>query len=535
MTIAHFKSYTMTVALSAIFTFSGIAAFAQSPIAGSAAKLQAIQKIIDDYQKAGEHLADPDVKKSILGEVAKLMPLDAKGKLDTRDAKKLADEANVIASKKFPESEASITKIAEKEASDIFIMANIKDNVSVQYKKGNYLYTVQGTFYGIFGNTIKVGDKTIAIIDIIPESQAKFDKETNDGKRREYVNAKLQDHATKKKMAAIEALSQLKELQTKNNENNGFILAWKDWRTARGIVDMLLSSMTSGESNSNTSQETTPAPTKTEPTPAKTETTPPKPEPTPAKTEPVPPPKTEPVQAPAPQPTPAQVNVPNQEYYENLKRKIDAKLAEISNSCSGIDSDQGYKSALWGLSREDVGLILSVEGVKVIQEKESTNIDYIRPKDGPIKEVELYYIANTLVKVSVYFTIADQEGATTLRDALIEKYGLTDEQRKALKEAEEEKKLDKAEKAADGKKKKEDGDKKAEPEPIPLELSYHWTGKITTASVYFKANGTRSAFDEIKLTKMDPILMKKLNDEERRAKEEAIKELHKVDKKKLDF
>ncbi len=514
-------------------------ASAESPALDSnAARLNLIRKTIDDYKTAGEKISDPDVKSSILADIAaKGLKLDPKGKIEQTSQKEMTDAANKAVDEKFSESEKSVRKKAEAEAKKLFAVAQMKDKISIKYKRGNYIYDANGIYYGIFGNTIKIADKTIPIIDILPESQAMFDVELCESKRKAHVEEALKDYAKRKKAAFSEIYEELRGKQERKNLANGYVFLEKDktWCSPRTAVEKLLESAVAP-----TPEKARPAVEAEEPKapPAKT--------PEPVEKAPVEAVKKPQAQAPAKVEEPVKTEAPktsspekDAQYLKELKAAIEAKMTEIANTCSGIDADQGFKtggqSVLWGLQRKDVQLLLTAEGVKLTP---GENSDVISFENGPIREVELYYVYNSLVKATVFFSIVDQDGATTLRDALVEKYGLTDEQRKLLEE-EQKKAEKKGEEKKDGAKKEDDKkpkkNDKAKSVQIPPELIYHWTGKITSAMVYFKANAQRSAFEEIKLVKMDPALMRKLNERAKQEQEEALREKRKIDKSKLEF
>jgi len=490
-------------------------------------RLEAIQKIVADYQKAGERLSDPDVQKSILSDVAKLMPLTPKEKADTRDTKQIAEEARGIVAKKFTLTSADIIKNAEATAATKFAMSSVLDYVYVRYQKGELSFSAEGVFYGYGGNSIKVGDKVVALYDLVPEHRVKFDKDFNELKKKEFIDGQVREYFDKKNQYNLEIFTKLREEQAKTNETKGYINAWKDWRTAKEIAEVLI---TTAASKASSVVATTPADEgKEQPGAAPKDD------------------KAASTAKPAEQPAAvATVQQPTDDAYDVLKKKIDKRLMEIANTCSGIDADQGYKLALWGLTRSDVNVILSKEGVPLTYDK-GRDVDAFKLADGPIKDVELSYMNGILVKATIWFRLTDSDGIVLLRKALSEKYGLTDEEKKEMNEAEEEKKVDKAEKPEEKKddkktdeKKKDDkkDDKKKAPQ-IPAELSYHWTGKTTTGTIYFKSNSSRTAFEEIKLIKTSPDLIKRIAaqiDEERRASEEEKRQKSAGDgKKKLEF
>lgn len=496
----------------------------------SQSRLQTIQRIIAGYQKAGEKLSDPDVQKLIFNDISKAMPLVPKEKPDVRDTKRLSDAVGDIVAKKFPESADVLQRKAEKVADDKFVMHSLLDYVSVRSQKGDDYYSNEGVFYGYGGNSIKVGDRYIAIFDLLPEYRIKFDKAYNEQKRKEFIDGCVQDYFAKKNQYSNEVFKKLRDEQSRRNEELGYINAWREWRSARNIAEILIATemskvkggagktpdeMLNLPPNVDSQQDDTPL---VEATPA------PKP------------------------PDPDSAKKGN---LEELMKKVKKRLGDIANSCSGIDADQGYKMALWGFTREEVGLILSSEGIAISPAKAS---DVIVPKDGPTKKIELQYQGSYLVRVNVWFNVTDPKGFIALCGKLVETYGRTDEERKALQEAEA--RVDSAEKADDKKDKKDDkkddkkkdekkddkkDDKKKDEkkkELPPIEQSYHWTGKTTSGTIYIKLNQERTAAEEVRLTKECPALIQSIMDEEKRLKEEEARNKKKpgtIDYKKIDF
>jgi hypothetical protein len=96
----------------------------------------------------------------------------------------MTDAANKAVDEKFSESEKSVRKKAEAEAKKLFAVAQMKDKISIKYKRGNYIYDANGIYYGIFGNTIKIPTRPSRSSDILPRARPSSHDELCESKGR---------------------------------------------------------------------------------------------------------------------------------------------------------------------------------------------------------------------------------------------------------------------------------------------------------------------------------------------------------------
>ncbi len=498
-------------------------------------RLDVIKGIVDNYSKAGEDLSDADVVKSIMKEVAKTVILEPKVQADVRSLKEIAEDVREIVAKRFPDKYEDIKRNAEKEAESKFVMHNILDKVKVTYKKGPNYYTMQGTFYSFGGGSIRINERYIALFDLEDEYRVKFDKAFNEQKKKEYIDNAVQRYFEKKNQFSNEVFQQLKEAQSDENEKNGYIYAWKQWRTARNVAEILISTeitnLRDPEYAKDRVKHKEPAKEETAAAPAE-ETE----KPVAAKPEEKPAAETK---EKADEPVYANTSGLN---YDDVIKKVEQRLRDISNTYSGVDADQGYRMALWGFSREEVRTVLSKEFPDIISAG-ATDVIKIADPGSIERRVELFYIANTLVSVSIWYELPDSGSFLKLSNSLIEKYGNADAQEEAPKKDAKDKAAPKdKEKAKDSKEpEKKDGDAKDKSKAPDKEKNakaekdkaqpkeqrhdkYRWTGTNTVVTLIMKDPEHTTESSEVKLIKECPGLVKTLAEEEKKKKAEDAKE-----------
>jgi hypothetical protein len=483
-------------------------------------RFEKIRKIIQTYEKAGEDLADIDVRKAILKEVGEFYSLNPKEEPDLRSYKEINEEARGLIDKKFPETSNELRRQAQKEASQKYKLCKPLEYVSVRYQRGDKTYTADGIFYSYGGNSVKIGDRIVAIYDLMPESRYKFDKEYCSRAKQKYVNDTVRDFYKKKTLYSMEVRRKLKDEQIKKNEDLGFIFAFDKWMSPKEITESYLNSIAGVARKKNKSKK------KVELADAKN--TPESPE-----------------KSATPEGNSAQLKK-KETPYEKIKREAEERLLKIANTYAGIDADQGYKNALWGMNKNEVQILLSRDGYgrdegfekeKKPEKTENENVNpeqilYITPsEDDPVKQVELYFYNDSFYKAVIRFKIVSSIAMKRLATALTDRYGPTDEE-KAMRE------VAKADKKKDDKKK--DDKKKDDKKKNNKEQELHWTGTITKGSILIQLNDNLTAYEGFSLTKEAPkikeeAVAKKLKEEQLKKEELRRKELEKYQKKKIEF
>lgn len=488
-----------------------------------------ITKILKSYKKAGENFADPKVKESIYKDIKNEMILEPQKKPDKRTYKELAETARNSIADSFKESPEQIKEKAEQIAADRFKMHKPLDEVSVHYKKGDRFFSARGIFYSYGGNSIKVGDKVIAIYDLTEESRIKFDKTYSETKRKQFIDNKLKEYYAEKTKRSLEVYKELKDKQIAQNEEAGYIYIWKEWRTPKEIADILIRSVEKNVRPSKTASIAKNGDKAEE--------------------------KPEEAQEDAAHVTEEGIEEQAAKMYRKVKQKAEKQLLEIANTQAGIDADQGYKMALWGMTLEEVGILLTKgeyykrthggkenNNFKNEEEDELIQIQtdkiVIENGSGPIEKVELGFFYDSFYKVIVEFRIGTMAAMQRVGALLNERYGFTDEQKKVMVKKEKLKKGEAAEEEILAF--QEESDKQQnQNKDVPLEQTYHWTGKITFGKVEIKLNSdyTYSSFALIKESPdvKEAAKAKKLKEEQRKREEKRRKELEEYNKRKIEF
>ncbi len=430
-----------------------------------------IMKIINNYLRSGEQITDPDVRKAIFADVAKKMDLQPKNPPDNRSFTEIADLSREIVDAKFKDDPVELKKHAWEEADKKFKMHQVLDPVEVHYTKGKNSYTVKGIFYGYGGRSIRVDENYIAIFDMVPETRVKFDEDFNRQKKREYVEAKVKEYSSQKIQYSQQVFKALREKQVKKNEDEGYIYAWKEWRSPQQITELYLSikneqlqrqktaelqlaqkraqaaraeaerngevlpsaamaglgggeaggtpsgalyapgtSMTGNVQDSFSAGRVGPNeffPSSSAGAKASAE----------QKDEPE-------VMTPAKQKAAVE-----EQKYTKLMEKVNNRLREIANTCYGIDADQGYKKALWNLNRSEVSLILRHDEPPTSVIKSAMFADIVSNPNALAYEVELHYMDNVLVKVIMHYANITFANLPVFRNSLHEQYGRSDEEK----------------------------------------------------------------------------------------------------------
>jgi hypothetical protein len=492
----------------------------------SEARVKKIKSIVETYKKAGVKFDDPKIQASIYNDVAGLFPIDPKAPADTRSNREISDDIRKDALKNgVSDNPADLRKKAESEAAKIYALSRPMDYVTVRYQKGEKLYTAEGVYYGYgFGEkSVRVGDQYIALFDMLPDSRIKFDKAYCKQKEQEYIESALREHYQQKTAKTMELLRGVREEQLKRNEGGGYIWLQKEWIPGRKVVEMQIAAVIKEERDKALAEKGL------APDPAQPETT--------AKTG----------------ETAETAEAGRKDPLEEINKKYQEIRKKISNTYAGIDADQGYRLALWGMTREEVDIILdndksldkddnsSKPPVVDSRQKDQITLEF---SDGWVSQVTLMFHQNLFYKVVVKFNVSDAAAMQRLINTLNERYGSTDEQ-KALKSSEGDKSapkaptIDDAERADDPFSAKSDK-KKSQVAAGPVEMVYHWTGKVTNGIINIKLTSDRTAYSEFTLTKESPEIRERaeaqaLKEQQKQRDIQRLKEVEQMSRKKIDF
>jgi hypothetical protein len=423
-------------------------------------------------------------------------------------------------------------------------MHNILDYVFIRYEQGRKTYDVEGVFYsyGKGGNSINVSGQIVPIFDLLPEYRAKFDKAFNEVQKKEFIQERIRTYFRRKTQYSSELFNELREQITQENERDGWVYAWNDWRTPKDVAEQIMRGvLANAEMPSETpgGEPTTPGETPDDGGGSVT-----------------------------PNPNPENVPPSNDSLQQRIveaKKKAEQKKIIIANTFTGVDADQGYGLALWGMPRAEVALLFHPD----IPLESQSSVETLKYAQGAVESVQLYYLNDTLYRTTILFRVAHNEAMQLLWRKISESYGESQEEaierdRYALlkesadaviqaqpvppvpcdrrdpvedHEYEDVTKTvgegDAAVVTVEGRVCKKCG--AIEPREIPLESTFTWAGEVTNAALTIRLTADKSNYELFLLTKESPRLKSQLEsdisqdrlrraEEERRRREEQYRE-----------
>jgi hypothetical protein len=483
-------------------------------------RLKQVREIILQYQRAGEDLQDEDVVASIHRDISKIGPLVPKETPKTQPTESLAAELKTMVDKKFPKSPEQIREEAIRKAEEKYKMVEPLSYVTVYYERGDKIFKVDGIFYSYGGNSIKIDEKNVAIYDLLPEYRAKFDKNYSETKKREYINQEMMDYFQKKSEFQTEIYREIRKEQQKFNEDVGYVYAWREWRTLKDVCNIFIQNTSEGRRlTPKTDVDKTLAALKERDASG-------------AKTEP-------PEGGPDLMQSPDSAEKSKADGAERLRKTVEEKLAQIGQMYAGIDADQGYGLAIWGMPRKDVRTLYGDRIVAAEKETQSDQ-DVLVFDSGPIEKVVFHFFNDFFFKVDIRFRTVSGEAMHRLAMHMKERYGRTDEEKQSIEE--QRAKVADAEKAEE---KQAEGAEGAEvpPEEVKLLQHFHWTGDITKGRLTVRISDDKSGYEEFVFTKESPKVIDEVQlqlDRERLKQQEIdrqkkLKEFEKKPIEKIDF
>jgi hypothetical protein len=453
-------------------------------------RIQKISKIISKYKEAGENLSDNDVINTILKDVSELYPLKPtakKNEITTQEIGKLVREK---VSRNFPDSNETLKKNAEAEAEKLFVMSKILDRVSVKYIKGDKTNVAEGYFfsYGSTGNSVNIGGTVIAMYDIVPEDRIRFDEAFRNQRKDSFVQTKIRDYYSKKNAYSIQIYNEVRESVTRENEDNGYIFYMNDWKNPGEVSALLIKDALSPAA---VAEKTTPVKT-----PATVATTAPL---TPGT------PNVDDSRAPvAVKEDPAITKK-----REEIRKLAEEKQIEATTKNAGIDADQGFELAYWGMKKDEFALLYPQYST-ALATGDIENINFDR---GPFLKIEIHFMSDYLYKVVYNFRIGPREAMIALGRKIKDKYGYTDQEKLDAADPEKANRKEPCEQSHDFNNGICTKCRWSEAEVgTPMEQTYTWTGKETRGLLTIKLNAEKTAFTEFILTRENPKI-KKISDD----------------------
>jgi hypothetical protein len=196
-------------------------------------------------------------------------------------------------------------------------------------------------------------------------------------------------------------------------------------------------------------------------------------------------------------PTPSKEDPAIAKKREEIKKVAEEKQREISTKNAGIDAEQGFELAYWGIKKDEFTLLypkystaLATGDVETINDKE------------PYTKVEIHFTSASLYKVVYVFKISSNDDMLARQRGIKDKYGKTDQQ-----------KLDDADPAKANRKEPCESKHnfvdgicsscgRTELEAgVPGEQIYTWTGKETIGQLKINLNSEKTAYTSFILTR----------------------------------
>jgi hypothetical protein len=299
--------------------------------------------------------------------------------------------------------------------------------------------------------------------DLTPEDRIKFDEGYRNQKKESFIQTKIRDYYSEKNAYSIQVYAEVRDAIIKENEDNGFIFYMNDWRKPSEVVNLLIKEM-----------RTKAVPVKNTPS--------------------------DPVTVPSTSTTPEDPNATVivkkdpaiAKKREEIKKIAEDKLLEATTKNAGIDADQGYELAYWGMKKEDFAILYpqyiasaATTGTAIDTTSIETS-EIITRESGPLSKLEFYFISGLFYKV-VYVFRNPNEAMLAMGNKIKDKYGFTDQE-----------KLDASTVA------KTD----VPATELPLEEIYTWTGKETKGQLTIKFNSERTGYTDFILAKENPKIKK---------------------------
>lgn len=494
----------------ALLFFFCLDTYSVQPPPISAMRIQKISKVISKYKEAGENLSDSDVANTILKDVAELYRLEPEAKKNDKTTQEIGKIVREKVTQKFPDNYDILKKKAETEAEKTFVMSKVLDYVTVKYLKGEKPYEAEGYFfsYGSTGNSINVGGNVIALYDLVPEDRIRFDEAFRNQKKESFVQTKIRDYYSRKNAYSIQVYNEVRDAIIKENEDNGYIFYMNDWRSPKEVASFLIKDI----------QTPTPAAL----TPEKVAATAKTAAATAAAAATAIIPTTPIAEDPSKAPVAVKEDPAITKKREEIRKIAEEKQLDTTTKNAGIDADQGFELAYWGMRKDEFALLYPLYSTSLA----TGDVETVSYEKGPLSKLEIHFMSGYMFKVVYVFRIGPQEAMLALGRKIKDKYGLTDQEKL---DAADPAKADRKDPCEDGKHNFLNGNCTkcgwSEVEVgTPLEQIYTWTGKETRGQLIIRLNSEKTGYTDFILTRENPKIKKLSEDiaigaEQRRKKE----------------
>jgi hypothetical protein len=182
------------------------------------------------------------IKKAILEEVEVNFPVVPGSKIRKVDFKQIEKECEEKANEKFPLNNEQLKQKFEQEAQIKFSPVKLKEEVEVEYRMGaDTVVRVKGKYYGFnrYHNGIIIGRKVVPVFDLLPMYRVKFVDNYRGLAKKNYIDENVTKYLREKEKYTVEQINETIKNIGQMNENAGYIMAWRMWRTPEQIADFI--------------------------------------------------------------------------------------------------------------------------------------------------------------------------------------------------------------------------------------------------------------------------------------------------------
>lgn len=421
-----------------------------------------IDQILEEAITGGMDLTDKAKVAALEARVGTIVPL-----APAWDAQTLTlPELNALAEKKnadkfTAELDADVKAAADKRAAEKYPLVKSRTKVSIKCETGPLAgQTISGVFYQATPRYAEIGSKRVTFVDMTPEQRSMFDVRFNKALRDKYAAELLKNYDAKKAKSQEQIFRKLMKNQQLENEQNGYIFDSRSekWVTARTYFREALKPaqerqrVLMAERAAQAAEE--------------------------AK-----------VQAAINGGTSfaygaATQDTGDEERYKEVMDSVKKAWAEINKTQTGIDANQGYGNAHWGVTRSEAAYIFSRNPNYAYVINMSN--DMLAIKNGNPKLVKFSYKDSKLNKTEEIYGDITYETFEDLKIRLHERLGLATEEK-----AQEDKDLFGMIEKSELQPKKEDNGY----------FIFTWQGKQSRGTLSFIYDSEADAYKDVVFTK----------------------------------
>ena len=205
-------------------------------------RIQSIEKIVYSFVADGRDIKDEKVQGLILKKVADEYPT-VSGKTPREvDVPKIRKRADKMADKKYPMTDKELEELYMKKADELYQSLPLNTTVTITYKQGPYKKTITGRYFGLtyYNDGVNIENTVIPIFDMSDSDKSKFDAKLRTLRKKHYVSNQIEAYQETKKEFSDSIIRDKAEATVKNNEKDGFIYAWSEWRTPKDVADIVI-------------------------------------------------------------------------------------------------------------------------------------------------------------------------------------------------------------------------------------------------------------------------------------------------------